>query len=55
VHGALIVGELGAEGGGVEGQLALIGGHLAEIEDDAGHDAAASRGKHAPLMLGIQV
>ena len=43
-HGALAVGELGAEGRRVEGQLALIGGHLAEIEDDAGHDAAAIRG-----------
>ena len=52
-HGALGVGELGAEGRGVEGQLALIGGHLAEVEDDAGHDAAASRGKRVQLLHGI--
>jgi hypothetical protein len=54
-HGALGIGELGAEGGGVDGLLALIGGHLAEVEDGANDDAAARQGNRVQLLHGIAV
>src|SRR5208283_3435454 len=54
-HGALAVGELGAEGWGINGQLALVLGHLAEVEDGANDDAPARHGERVQLLDGIAV
>jgi hypothetical protein len=53
---ALTVGELGAKAGRGNDLLALLGRHLAKIEDGAGHEATAVRGHrreglHSPVVL----
>jgi hypothetical protein len=54
-HGALGIGELGAEGWGVDGLLALIGRHLAEVENGANDDSPARHGNRVQLLHGIAV
>ena len=51
-HGALGVRELAGKARGVDDLLTLIGRHLAEIENRAGHGAAARDGKRIQLRDG---
>ena len=49
-HGAFIGRELCGEGGGVDGLLALLRGHVAKIEDGAADETLAGNGKRFQLL-----